>query len=226
MDDELRVAGRQNTFAFAPEPTYEDLFTLDHQARALGYSLRLVNRGRTLGEIQDTLRTVGPSAFLRQVLVAEDISPKAPPLEAARFISARLARLEPQAELLITDPYMLTKTREKDAEQYAQDAHALIAPLLSSAVMLRLVVSEANTSEAVRDALLEKLRSGNPELRVDVVESDDFHDRFWIADRARGIVMGTSLNRIGRRIFLIDALSDTDVKAVLDEVDAIVRRQE
>ncbi len=223
MDDELRLSRLDNAFAFAPEPTYEDLFALDGHARALGYSLRFIDRGRTIGEIQETLRSVGPSAFLRQVPISEDMSLKASPAEAAHFISERLTRLEPLNELLIVDPYMFTKSRAKDAERYAQEAQALLSPLLSSAAVLRFVVSPANTSHAVRDELLQSLQRSHAELSLVVLESDDFHDRFWIADRVRGIVMGTSLNGIGRRIFLIDALSNADLKAVLDEVDAIVQ---
>lgn len=59
-----------------------------------------------------------------------------------------------------------------------------------------------------------------------MVESNDFHDRFWIADRARGLVIGTSLNKIGSRIFFVDQLSGSDVKAVLAEADPIIARQQ
>jgi hypothetical protein len=51
-----------------------------------------------------------------------------------------------------------------------------------------------------------------------VVRSRSFHDRFWIADRSRGTILGASLNKIGSRIFFIDALSDQDVGAVLSEL--------
>lgn len=53
------------------------------------------------------------------------------------------------------------------------------------------------------------------------IVSNDFHDRFWIADHARGIVVGTSLNQIGSKIFLVDELSKRDINAILDEPKAL-----
>lgn len=44
----------------------------------------------------------------------------------------------------------------------------------------------------------------------------------WIADGERGLIIGASLNKIGGKIFFVDELSRSDVKAVLDEVDEIV----
>lgn len=48
--------------------------------------------------------------------------------------------------------------------------------------------------------------------------SKNFHDRFWIADRERGLIIGSSLNKIGSKIFLIDRLSEADVAAIVAEI--------
>jgi hypothetical protein len=87
-------------------------------------------------------------------------------------------------------------------------------------------VSPSQNDDTVRTAVLDQLHARGQDLDITVVESHDFHDRFWIADRARGLVVGTSLNKIGSRIFFVDELSESDVAAVLAEVDAIVGRQQ
>ena len=54
------------------------------------------------------------------------------------------------------------------------------------------------------------------------MKSKNFYDRFWITDRSRGVIMRTSLYKIDRKFFFTDALSDSDVAAVLREADTPV----
>lgn len=48
--------------------------------------------------------------------------------------------------------------------------------------------------------------------------SDDFHDRFWIADRARGVVVGASLDGLGSKLFFIDELKRSDASSIMEEL--------
>lgn len=225
VSEESRRTRRRAAFAFDPEPEVDDLPDLAARVGQLGYNLLDLELGHTLEEIQTTLRTAGPSAFLRQMRISEDISRKAPPRQARDLVRARVCGLKPQREMLIVDPYLMTSRRTSDADAYAREVLEVVAPLVEDVEELRLVVSGRNTGQPVRTALTGQLRDAHPQLAVDVVETEDFHDRFWIADGQRGLVMGTSLNGIGRRIFLIDDLSSTDVKDVLAEVESIVASQ-
>jgi hypothetical protein len=45
--------------------------------------------------------------------------------------------------------------------------------------------------------------------------SEKFHDRFWLADGARGLVVGTSLNGLGKRYALVDFMQPSDVRDVV-----------
>jgi hypothetical protein len=61
-------------------------------------------------------------------------------------------------------------------------------------------------------AMHEVLKKVTPTIRIGDVITDQFHDRFWIdAENKNGIVMGTSLNGIGKKIALVDQLSSSDV---------------
>ncbi|EOA06887.1 hypothetical protein HFRIS_001205 [Herbaspirillum frisingense GSF30] len=54
-------------------------------------------------------------------------------------------------------------------------------------------------------------------VKINDVITDEFHDRFWIdPDRRKGVVMGTSLNGIKKKIALIDHLSFGDVKQIAE----------
>ncbi|MBZ5763059.1 hypothetical protein LAV84_26320 [Rhizobium sp. VS19-DR104.2] len=46
--------------------------------------------------------------------------------------------------------------------------------------------------------------------------SDEFHDRYWLdIDSAKGIVVGTSLNGIGKKISMIDYATSADSMEIL-----------
>lgn len=53
---------------------------------------------------------------------------------------------------------------------------------------------------------------------IEVRYTDDFHDRFWISNRKKGFYTGTSFNGIGKRISLINLLSEDDVTEIIEEL--------
>jgi hypothetical protein len=84
---------------------------------------------------------------------------------------------------------------------------------------VNLTVVVDRPDQSVLEAVEHTLMDAHPALNMTVVQSSDFHDRFWVADRTRGTVLGTSLNKIGNKVFFIDALSDSDVAAIMAELE-------
>mgnify|MGYP000847461534 CR=1 FL=1 len=224
-DGQFRHDGYWNSFQFDPPLMHEDALLLVTRAEELGYRMLFRRADYSLEEIQARLVDEGPSAFLDITWLQEDISPKEPPATAEQRMAERMRKLAPTADLVITDPYLFTRSRVKDSGVYAASVGTMMAPALMKGLQITTVVKPSENDPMVRAAVEAELRAREPGLRLSVVESDDFHDRFWIADRARGLIIGTSLNKIGRRIFFVDELSDTDVAAVLSEVDRILARQ-
>lgn len=217
-EDDFRHVGAWNSFKFDPDPRHDDVLVLADRAEELGYRLLFRDAGYSLEEVQTRLREEGPSAFLKIVRLREDISPQAPTPTIEQFLSERLARLAPMSELIITDPYLFTSTRRRDADVYAASVTALVSPLLNDRVALTVVVDPAASNADVQEAIRLALTDVQPTLAIRVVHSSDFHDRFWIADRTRGIILGSSLNKIGGKVFFVDSLSDRDVAAVVSEL--------
>jgi len=184
--------------------------------RDLGYEFLFRPADYSLEEVQSILRETGPSAFLDNTSLAHDISPRAPLPAVEDFISARLARLAPTTELVIVDPYFFPSRPHPSVEEYAASVGRLVSPLLNERVKLTVVVDQPDSG--VQAAVERVLASARSPLAMKVVRSKNFHDRFWIADRSRGTILGSSLNKIGSRIFFIDALSDQDLGAVLSEL--------
>ncbi|WBM80187.1 hypothetical protein KIV56_00940 [Cryobacterium breve] len=218
----LSADSRRTYFRFDPELDVEDIVKIAGIAHESGQRMLMVDPGLSIEEIKGRLATHGPSYFMDQVRFQEDISPLASPKTAERFIAERLSLLAPANELIVTDPFLFTSSRAKDADEYSDVVARVLNPLLTRASILRVIVSQKNSADAVALLVKEKLNQKNPFLGIEVTYSEDFHDRFWIADRERGIIMGTSLNKIGGKIFFVDALSNGDIRAVLKEVDSII----
>lgn len=219
---EYRHTGSNNAFRFVPDPIHKDVIALADYAGELDYKLVTVVPGYTLPEIQRRLREEGPSAFLDIVQLQEDIYSSSSVPNVEEFVIERLLRLKPESELIITDPYMFTSSRKKDADIYAASVAKIITPLLSDGTSLLFVADEKNSCQTVHDEVTTALTSEVPNLKIRTTYSRDFHDRFWIADRTRGVILGTSLNKIGSKIFFIDRLSSHDVTAVLQEIDLLL----
>lgn len=219
---QFRHDGHRNSFQFDPPLTHEDALVLAEEAVELGYQMSFRRVDFSLEEIQARLVEEGPSAFLDMTWLQEDISRKESPASAEQRMAERMRKLAPTVDLIITDPFLFTRSRASDPDVYAASLGSMMAPALVKGLQITALVKPTENDPNVREAVEAELRKRESSLSFSVVESDDFHDRFWIADRERGLVIGTSLNKIGRRIFFVDALSDTDVAAVLNEIDQIL----
>lgn len=74
--------------------------------------------------------------------------------------------------------------------------------------------------QADRAAMHSVLSRLLPTIAIRAVETEEFHDRFWIdPDAHRGLVMGTSLNGVTKKIALIDHLGREDVM----QIEALAR---
>ena len=62
-----------------------------------------------------------------------------------------------------------------------------------------------------------------PNIKIRDVETTEFHDRFWIdPDTKKGLVMGTSLNGVTKKIALIDHLGHADAAQLAAMAQALV----
>ncbi len=220
-DGEFRHMGFWNAYQFDPPLLHTDAIVIAEHANELGYRLLFRLAEYSQQAVQAQLVDRGPSSFLDRTQLQEDISRKEPPATAEQRMATRLRKLGPISELLITDPYLFTGGRRADSVVYAESLSTMMAPALAPGLSITAVVHPSGNDATVRAEVQRVLRAQVEGLSITIIESEDFHDRFWIADRQRGLVIGASLNKIGRKIFFVDELSDEDVAAVLAEVDAL-----
>lgn len=207
-------------FEIRPYPKYRDLMRINDLVNQLGYKMPFSMKQYSLEDVQEKLHTEGAQAFLRLRRVQEDISPKAPFKDALTFVAERLALLGPTSDLIIVDPYFFPPKPQLGEDGHAQFVAELIAPLLAPGATVTCVINE-RANLTVADATRVHLSSLVKGAELRLVQSDDFHDRFWIADRARGAVVGTSFNGLGSKLFLIDELKKSDVASIVEALTAL-----
>ncbi|KJV05753.1 hypothetical protein [Methylocucumis oryzae] len=126
--------------------------------------------------------------------------------------------LTPAEKLIIIDPYFYTKDGLADATITLTE---IITPILDQIDHITVVYNKGNSysQEYIKQAINAK---AGREIHFNNIKSSKFHDRFWINPITKtGIVIGTSLNGIGKKIALIDRISPSDVETLLENVNSL-----
>lgn len=110
--------------------------------------------------------------------------------------------------LYITDPYLFPRSFDSDYPEI------LIDLLIYTKVSIIKVITHDNYNAALYKMVKSKINNKD----IQLFTSDKFHDRFWITNKIKGFVMGTSLNGIGKSISCINRLSSTDAISVYQEI--------
>ncbi len=69
---------------------------------------------------------------------------------------------------------------------------------------------------SMRPAMHNVFRMVVPGIQINDVVTDNFHDRYWIDfDSTNGVMVGTSLNGIGKKIAMIDYANSVDSREIV-----------
>lgn len=121
-----------------------------------------------------------------------------------------MAKLDGVEHLLIVDGYFY------DEKPEALRLLEKIVRCLGSRLQ-RVTLITHGKRLAARPMMHRIFRSVAPSLRIDDVISEDFHDRYWIdVGRTKGVIVGTSLNGIGKKVAMIDHASFADTRDVIE----------
>lgn len=112
-------------------------------------------------------------------------------------------------ELIIIDPYFFNS----DEDSYCN----LLSSILTNSNASSITVITNTSSGHYKSTCLNKIQK---KLNINIkIENDkEYHDRFWIANRKKGFLTGTSLNGIGKRITLINELDDSDTSDIINDL--------
>lgn len=120
--------------------------------------------------------------------------------------------------LIIVDPYIFSGLSENAKKITDEFKEAIRAKGKDLKHVHFVYDSEAsNTTNAIRNSIKKMLKDES--IQITESQSNVLHDRIWIADRNRAVVVGTSLNGIGGRVAFILQLPNEDLNALLKYLD-------
>lgn len=119
-------------------------------------------------------------------------------------------------DIIVIDPYFYSEKKENSVEYIDHLKKALRIGFIK-----RLHVIYSNNDIYRTRSVYSSFKkecSENKCLYTDK-RTDKIHDRIWIADRKRAIVVGTSFNGIGNQLSFILVLPVDDLKSLLEFID-------
>lgn len=114
-------------------------------------------------------------------------------------------------DILIIDPYIFCK---KPKDEYKTMLQAILTN--SQYRSLRVVTDSAHYDEAFFEETKKALGKD-----IQIVFTEEFHDRFWIANECNGFTPGTSLNGVGNKYSSINVMEKDDVKEIVRIANAL-----
>lgn len=111
-------------------------------------------------------------------------------------------------DLLIIDPYIFCKNPEDDYKKMLQTILTN-----SDYRTLRVVTDKTHYDSAFFEEIKKALGKD-----IQLIFTEEFHDRFWIANECNGFTSGTSLNGVGKKYSSINIMDKDDVKNIVNIV--------
>lgn len=119
-------------------------------------------------------------------------------------------------ELLIVDPYMFCYKAEKEYKEMVKSVFCKCG-----CERIQIITDKNKFDETFCKEIRQSVNT-----KLEVYFSDDFHDRFWIANEKKGFLMGTSLNGIGKKYTSIVMLNEEDVREIVRISTQIIKEYE
>lgn len=121
-------------------------------------------------------------------------------------------KLEKNKTFYVTDPFIFTNYNE-ETSRYLQVIFETVAPK-----KIFVYYRDDSNKEQVLEMIKGICNLNNDDIIC--IQSNDIHDRFYIVEN-NGLLIGTSINGINRKLFTICKLSDEDVKEVKSQLQNI-----
>jgi hypothetical protein len=170
-------------------------------------------------EIKRVLLERGISSVWQTVIFQEALLPCTPDVPTlVAILKEMLEQLVPELHFAVVDRFLFPDEKQCPSD-YLDTLVQVLEPTVRRVKEL-LVVTEKRHNARLRSALEQRLKALSPGCRFRHCCSESFHDRFWIADRARGLFVGASLNGLGRRYALVDKLAADDVREIVAALES------
>ena len=128
------------------------------------------------------------------------------------MIKSEFGKLEKNKTFYVTDPFIFTNYNE-ETSRYLQAIFETVAPQ-KIFIYHRDDSNKAQVLKMIKDIC----NLNNDDIKC--IQNNDIHDRFYIVEND-GLLVGTSINGINRKLFTICKLLDEDVEEVKSQLQNI-----
>jgi len=182
----------------------------------LGLQIKIVQLGGfDYEKCQQLIKSKGITSFMSMVPIKEDIMSRTNDRDSiGDMLRKRLEDLLPSKEIIIVDGYVFKPKKYEKPKDHLKFFTNIFSPTIRNIKHINFITNP-EYDKSIYDYFKKSLTELNPELTVVCNTTKEFHDRFWIIDRIKGLVIGTSLNGIGNKYALFDILRDEDTKYLL-----------
>ena len=172
--------------------TGDKLLEMQALVTPLGITIGMTHPTRIVAEYAgEYVIENGVTSLFTTQLLQEEILPQAPPATRQplfEVIKKFLAKLVPARSVTIVDPYFFAT---RDVLTYPAIVANVLSPALATVNTITFVRDRTKDAPGLPAAVATALRAVNNSLIIADHTTSDFHDRFWIVDGTRGLVLGT-----------------------------------
>ena len=136
--------------------------------------------------------------------------------DASTTLSQALINLKPKKSIYLIDPYLFPTNHDDD---YIDFFLSIFGETLSEISFLK-IFTKTNHNKKIKSQLLDRILN-DFEITFELVETNVFHDRFWIVDNEKGLFIGTSLNGIGKKYSIFDTLKKQDIADIISRCNSL-----
>lgn len=187
----------------------------------LGLKIDIIQlHGFDYDKCKQLIKSEGITALMSMMYLQEDIMGRFTDVGHKYLIvdmlRDKLKGLSPSYEIIIVDRYIFPSFHNtEDRKDYLTLFTDIFSPTISNIKHINFITCPKYNTDLFSDFKKSLIRL-NPELSVVCKTTKEFHDRFWIIDRTKGLFIGTSLNGIGKRYALVDIIRDKDTEDLLN----------
>lgn len=201
------------------DPNGDDLLKIQDFVSKMGYNISFSPKDVYLMvEVPELIRQYGITNCLSFQPLNEEVLPDNTSrdilLDTLRY---KLNRIGPKKEFLLIDPHLFPNNYDPDYIAYLISIFGDTLRKVSTFYLVTLPIRNRSLERKFRQMAL----SINSALKIGTKHTNIFHDRFWIADKERGLFVGTSLNGIGKRYAVVDYLDPRDAKEIYTRFEQI-----
>ncbi|MDT8990574.1 hypothetical protein RQP54_06810 [Curvibacter sp. APW13] len=160
-------------------------------------------------DIQNYIIEHGISSLFYQSITCDEITHSGLHTDQIEAIVLGVMRkLDGVRHLLIVDPFFYD-----ESPACLTLLEKIVAAMASRLEKVTLITNGKRTNR--RAAMHNVFQKLVPAIQIKDSVSDEFHDRYWInLDSSKGVIVGTSLNGIGKKISMIDHAKHADSKEI------------